>query len=191
VRQQFFLAWRLMSRLLVLALAALALLAAGCGGDGNGDEGLSTTEWANELCGSITTWTDSLRAAAEPITRGNISKEVLQEAADEVASSTQTFTEDLSDLGAPDTESGQEAKDLLDELGQTVDQNAEEIKSTIENASPTEIVATVSTVTAKLGTMYQELSSTFRQLDQIDASNELEQAFDEADSCDEIQSAER
>jgi hypothetical protein len=176
-------------RFLLVPALALALLAAGCGGDGGGDETLSTNEWANGLCGAITTWTDSLQSAAEPLTGGNISKEALQNAADEVQSSTKTFTEDLKDLGKPDTETGQEAKDLLDGLDETLNQDADEIKSTVDDASATDILGTVSTVSAKLGTMSQQVASTFNQLDQLDASNELHQAFQEADSCDEIRSS--
>ena len=180
----------MLQRLLVPALVTLALLAAGCGGDG-GDETLSTTEWANGLCGAITNWTESLQTATEPLTGGDISKESLQSAADDVQSSTQTFTDDLKDLGKPDTETGQEAKDLLDGLDETLNQDAEEIKSTVEDASATDILSTISTVTAKLGTMSQQVSSTFTQLDELDASNELDQAFEEADSCAEIRSSQR
>jgi ATP-dependent exoDNAse (exonuclease V) beta subunit len=181
-----------MSRLLVLALAALALLAAGCGGDGNGgDETLSTTEWANELCGAITTWTESLQSAAEPLTGGNISREALQEAADDAESSTQEFTEDLEDLGRPDTESGQEAKDLLDGLDEQLDDDLQEIQTAVEDANASNILPTVSKVSASLGEMAEQISATFDELDQLDASNELEQAFEEADSCAEIRSAQR
>ena len=182
----------MLQRLLVPALVTLALLAAGCGGDGgNGDETLSATEWANGLCGAITNWTESVQSATEPLTGGDISKESLQSAADDVQSSTQTFTDDLKDLGKPDTETGQEAKDLLDGLDETLGQDADELKSTVEDAGPTEILSTISTVTAKLGTMSQQVASTFTQLDQLDASNELEQAFEEADRCDEIRSSQR
>jgi hypothetical protein len=179
-------------RLLVPALAALALLAAGCGGDGNGaDETLSTTEWANGLCGSITAWTESLQSAAEPLTGGNISREALEEAADDVESSTKEFTDDLEDLGKPDTESGQEAKDLLDGLDEELDDDLQEIQSTVDDASSTDILSTVSTVSEALGEMARQVSSTFEELDQLDASNELEQGFEEADSCDEIRSSQR
>ncbi len=179
-------------RLLVPVFAALALLAAGCGGDGGGgDDTLSATEWANDLCGAITTWTESLQSAAEPITGGNISKEALQSAADDVESSTRTFTDDLKDLGAPDTETGEEAKDLLDGLDEKLSDDLQEIQSTVEDASPTEILSTVSAVGTSLGNMSQEISSTFDELDQLDASNELEQAFEDADSCDEIRSSQR
>jgi hypothetical protein len=181
----------MLRRFLVLPLA-LALLAAGCGGDGGGgDETLSTTDWANELCGAITTWTESLQSAAEPLTGGNISKESLQSAADDVESSTKKFTDDLKDLGKPDTETGQQAKDLLDGLDEKLDDDLQEIQSTVEGASPTDILSVVSTLSTTLGNMSQEISSTFDELDQLDASNELEQAFEQADSCAEIRSSQR
>ena len=181
-------------RLLVPALAALALLAAGCGGDGNGngaDETVSTTEWANGLCGSITAWTESLQSAAEPLTGGDISEEALREAADDVETATNEFTQDLQELGRPDTEAGQEAKDLLDGLDEELDDDLQKLQSTADDATPSNILSTVSTVSTTLGEMAQQVASTFQELDQLDASNELEQAFEDADSCDEIRSAQR
>lgn len=125
------------------------------------------------------------------LTGGNISKEALQEAADDVESSTQTFTDDLEELGRPDTEAGQEAKDLLDGLDEELDDDLQKIQSTVENASANNILSTVSMVSTTLGDMAQQVSATFEELDQLDASNELEQAFEEADSCAEIRSAQR
>jgi hypothetical protein len=181
-----------MFRLLVPVLAALALFAAGCGGNGNGgDETLSTTEWADGLCGAITTWTDSLQSAAESFTSGDISREALQEAVDDIQSSTETFTEDLGELGRPDMESGQEAKDLLDGLDEELDDNLQELQTAVEDTNASNILNTVSTVTTTLGAMAQQISSAFQELDQIDASNELEQAFEEADNCAEIPSSQR
>jgi hypothetical protein len=50
------------------------------------------------------------------------------------------------------------------------------------------VLAAVSTITGTLSTIGQQLSSTFTQLEQLDASGELETAFKEADSCKELQS---
>jgi hypothetical protein len=174
-----------MSRLLVSALAALALVATGCGGNGN-DETPSASEWANEFCGAITTWGDSLQSATEPIRGGNVSREALQEAAGDVRSATQEFTDTLEGLGVPDTESGQEAKDLLDGLDEELDDDLQQIQTAADNASLSNIQSTASTVANTLAAMAQQIATTFEELGRIDAADELEQAFNEADSCDEI-----
>ena len=44
-------------------------------------------------------------------------------------------------------------------------------------------------ISAALSTMGQQLSSTFTELEQLDAGGELEAAFNEADSCNELRSA--
>jgi ABC-type transporter Mla subunit MlaD len=88
-------------------------------------------------------------------------------------------------------ESGQEAKDLLDGLDEELDDNLQELQTAVEDTNASNILNTVSTVTTTLGAMAQQISSAFQELDQIDASNELEQAFEEADSCDEIPSSQR
>jgi uncharacterized protein YoxC len=180
-------------RLLLLPALAIALLAAGCGGDsGSSDETMSTPDWANGVCGAITTWTSSLTSAADSLRGGNISKESLQSAVDDVESSTKTFTDDLKDLGKPDTEAGQEAKDLLDGLEDDLDADVEEMKSTVDSASGLgDVLNAASGVSGTLGKMGQQVSSTLSQLDQLDASQELEQAFQQADNCAELTSSSR
>ena len=180
-------------RLLVPALA-IALLAAGCGGDGNGnggsDETVSPTDWANDLCGAITTWTGSLTSATEAVRGGNVSKESLQSAADDVESATKRFTDELDDLGKPDIEAGQQAKDLLDGLKDDLSADLQEIENTVDGVSGlNEVVSAVSAVGGTLQKMGRQVSSTVQELDQLDASNELEEAFQEADNCSELRSS--
>jgi uncharacterized protein YoxC len=121
---------------------------------------------------------------------GNLSKEALQSAVDDVESSTQTFTEDLKGLERPDTETGQQAKDVLDGLEGDLNQGAEEIKSTVDDVSgASDIPTAVSAVSATLNELSQQLSSAFVDLDQLDTGNELQQATQDADSCAEIQNS--
>jgi len=178
-------------RLLLVPALAIALLAAGCGGDSSSsNETMSPTDWANGVCGAITTWTSSLTSATDSLKGGNISKESLQSATDDVESSTKTFTEDLKDLGKPDTETGQQAKDLLDGLDDDLNADVEEIQTTVDSVSGvSDVLSAVSDVSGTLGKMGQQVSSTFSQLDQLDTSKELEQAFQDAGSCDQLQSA--
>jgi methyl-accepting chemotaxis protein len=177
-------------RLLVPALATI-VLAAGCGGDGNGgDESTSPTEWADGLCSSITTWTDSLQSTTDSLRSGNLTEDSLRSAADDVKSSTETFVDDVKGLGKPDTESGQQAEDLVDGLGDDLDEGAQKIESTIEGVSdPSGILNAVSVVSGTIQTMSQQVSSTLQQLRQLDPAGDLAQGFQEAESCDVIQSS--
>ena len=69
----------------------------------------------------------------------------------------------------------------------------EENLSTVQNAvddvsGPSGLVAAVTAISGAVSTMGQQFSSTFTELQQLDPGGELETAFDEADSCDELRS---
>ena len=102
-------------RLLLVALPALAavLLAAGCGG---GDDESSADAWANDVCTSVTTWTDQLVTSVESLGGGNLSRDAVSAAVDDVSEATDTLESDLSDLGAPDTECGADAEEAVSTL---------------------------------------------------------------------------
>src|SRR6187549_4123828 len=95
------------ARLGVLAVATALLLAAGCGG---GDETSGATDWANSVCSAATTWSDSVSAAATSLQGGNLTKDSVESAVDDVTEATKTLADDLKDVGKPDTEDGEKAK---------------------------------------------------------------------------------
>src|SRR3989304_2585649 len=98
--------------LLATSVAALALLAAGCGGSDESTSASPTDEWADGFCTAITTWTDSLTSVTDQFNSpSSLSTSPLEDAANDVKSSTQTLVDDLKALGAPVTESGQAVKD--------------------------------------------------------------------------------
>jgi len=175
----------------VLSLAALlvfGLLAAGCGSDE--PEASGTTDWAAGVCTAITTWTDSIKSAADPIKSGDISEDSLKSAADDVTSATDTLESDLKDLGKPDTEAGQQAKDSLDQLSSDLSTDADTIKSAVEDVSGVSgIAAAVTTVATTLTTMQTQITSAYTSLTQLDAADELKTAFREAGSCQELKSS--
>jgi uncharacterized phage infection (PIP) family protein YhgE len=107
-----------------------------------------------------------------------------------VESSTKTFTDDLKGLGKPDTETGQQAKDLLDGLDNDLNADVQELKSSVDGASSVaDVLNAVSAAGGTLQKMSQQVSSTLAQLEQLDASKELEQAFQQADNCTALQSS--
>jgi hypothetical protein len=172
--------------LLALALVALA---AGCGGDDGGGGSSATGDWANGVCEAVSTWSESIRSTGESLQSGTPSMDSLKSAVDDFADATKTFVDDLRGLGAPDTEAGEEAKQALDELADDVDENVEKMNDAVDGASGVSgIVEAATTVGTTLAAMGQQLSSTFSELEGLDASGEIEDAFRDADSCDELTS---
>jgi len=164
---------------IAFALCALSFTAAGCGGE---DDASATEDWAGGLCSSLSAWSDSITSATESV-KDNPSADGLQSAVDDVKQATSTLTGDLDALGKPDTEAGQEAKDAIDELATSLETEIDEIESATGGGA-----AALSTLVGSLTTISSQVSSTFDQLEQLDRSDELQSAFENADSCDELRS---
>jgi hypothetical protein len=174
-----------MARRPVLAAVLLTVLAlaAGCGGD-NDDGGNDPTAWANDLCSAITTWQNALGDSVRSIGTAGLSRASLQSAADDARDSTDAFIDEVTGLGAPDTQAGAEAKDTVDEFAADLREGVDDVEGALE--SSTTIAGAITEVTNTLTTMGNQLTSTLTQLGQLDAQGELEQAFRDADSCDSL-----
>jgi gas vesicle protein len=175
------------SRLLVVPLICAAL-AGGCGGDDDGgSDGTSATEWADGVCSAISDWTGSIKEATDSLQGGNLSESSLKSAGNDISDATSTFVDDLKGLGKPDTESGDKAKESLDQLGDDIDENVDKIKGAADDVNSAGSAAQAfSTVSAALTSMSQAISSTFQELEQADVGDELKKAFEDADSCKEL-----
>lgn len=171
--------------LFVAALAvAAALLAAGCGGD---DEN-STEAWANDLCTSVTTWTDSVEDAVNSLSGGNLSRNTLSAAVDDVGDATDTLESDLSDLGAPETESGEQAQEAVSTLSTELQDGMDQIQTAFEGASTvTQVLNAASVATSTVATMWGQVTSTFTTLEGLDAEGELQSAFEDSSECQDIE----
>lgn len=173
---------------LLLPLIALAVLAASCGGKSS--DTTPASQWADDLCSAINTWTGSLQSAADSLKGGNISKDSVSNAVDDVKSATNTLVDDVKGLGTPDTESGQKAKETVDNLSDQLNDDSKKIQDAIDNASGgSGVLNAVSVVSSTLVTMGNQVSSTFADLKNIDAKGELENAFKQADSCQSLTSS--
>ena len=171
-----------MRKAVALALLAAALLA-GCGGD---DGPPSATEWADDLCSALGDWTSSLTSAAESVTAAP-SRESVESAVDDVEGATQQLVDDVGDLETPDLESGQQAEASVDELSDSLSAEVEKVKETAENATLGNISQSVSAISASFSAMRQQISAAFTELEGLDPGGELRTAFEEADSCSELQ----
>jgi uncharacterized protein YoxC len=166
----------------VLSLLAAALLA-GCGGD---DGPPSATDWADDLCSALGDWTDSVTSAAQSVTE-EPSRESVESAVDDVEGATQQLVDDVEDLETPDLESGQQAEQSVDELSDSLSAEVEKVKETAENATLGNISESVTAISQSFTAMRQQISAAFTELEGLDPGGELRTAFEEADSCSELQ----
>ena len=177
----------IVQRVLLIPVAAAALIAAGCGGD---DED-ATTEWAGDVCSAFTDWTTEVRAAADSLSGGNLSRSGLEDAVGDVKDATDTLATDLGDLERPDTDAGQEAKDALDKLADGIATEVQTIQNAATGAeTANELLSAVSVASSSLAKIGTQIRTTVQQLGQLDASGELRDAFEDADSCQELRSEE-
>ena len=170
------------SRVLLLAVLAGALLAAGCGG--SDDDTPSATAWADEVCSAMTTWIGSVSSATESLGEGGLSEDGLEDAVDDVRDASQTLADDLQEAGRPETDAGQEAEALLDGLADDVEENLQELESAVDDVSgANDVLSAISVITGTLSTMADQVGAAFEQLGQLDGAAELENAFEESDEC--------
>lgn len=175
-------------KLLASGTAALALVAAGCGG---GDESSSspTEEWADGFCTAITTWKDSLTSVTEQFRSSSspLTSEALTDAANDAKSSTDTFVDELRALGQPETESGEAVKSSIDELSNTVESEVAKIESAAEGVSGlADLPSAITSITTSISAMSSALSSTVQTAESADVSGELRTALEDTPACADI-----
>jgi hypothetical protein len=181
-------------RFAALAAAAISVavltLAAACGGDSDSSGEAAAEDWAGDVCSAITTWRSSLADVAQTLQQGGITQESANDAVDEARDATNTFVDDLRGLGRPDTESGQEAQQTLDNLADDLEDGRKQVDDAVEGADTLQdLLAAVPTITQALTTMTGDVSDSFSTLQGLDPGGELEDAFQQSESCDELQNS--
>jgi methyl-accepting chemotaxis protein len=169
-------------------LVALAVaLAAGCGGD---DENAAEA-WADSVCSSIGDWRTDVDENIQELSEnpGAISADSLRAAADESLESTQSLVDELRGLGAPDTESGEQAREELEQLLESLEERVERVREAAEAADEgvAEIVAVIASVSNEVQGAADDARETLNELREIDPGGDLEQAFQDTDSCESLQ----
>jgi methyl-accepting chemotaxis protein len=178
----------ILSRILVACVLSVALVAAGCGGDDDSSSAAPAEEWADSFCSALATWTNDLEAAAEPLSDlSSLSEESIRQAADDAKNATETLTESMRSLGAPDTSSGDQVESSVEDLATELENGAQEIEDAVADVSNVaDVPAALGTVTTTLSDLGREVGGALQTIGDADASGELETAFESADSCGEL-----
>jgi hypothetical protein len=178
-----------LTALLLVLIASLALVASGCGGDDEAADTDPTVAWAESFCGALVTWRTETEQIVED-TLGDpasLSVDALRAAADDVAAATDTMIDDIRALGRPDTESGDEIEAAVQDLTDTFEAEKAEVEAALEGADGLDdVLAAGSTISSSVSTVTTAVDSAREQIEAADAGDELESAFEEAASCDEL-----
>jgi hypothetical protein len=176
----------------LLPVALAVLLAAGCGGSSSSSSSPSPKDWANDLCSSITTWSNSVKEAGNSLKSGNLQEGDLKNATSEIKSATSKFSDDLKSLGKPDTDAGQEAKDAIDQLSTEIKKDVDTLQSAVNDAvgqGGKGAVSAASSIATSLSTMSTQIAAAASKLQQADAKGDLEQGFRDAPACKSLSSS--
>lgn len=174
-------------QLTATALAAVALLAAGCG---SSDEGATSTQsasvaWADGLCGALSSWQSSLRSVGSTLkNRDELSKAKLQESAAAVSDANEQLSADVDALGAPPRSAGPKAKAAIQDMSSDLRASADQIRaSTASISGAKDVVEAVHVASAELLTMSADVSKTVDTLQSLDGAETWQQAFADSDAC--------
>ena len=176
-----------MSRVLALVIAALVLGLSACGGD---DEDPAEA-WADDVCGSIVDYRDTIQGItadfrADP---GSVSVEGIRSAVDEVSDATTELVDSVRDAGPPDTEAGRQAKTelegLADRTQDAIDQAQQAADADTGNLAA--LITQLGTIAGQVGAIVSDVAATFQEVVNLDGGQELQDGFEQASSCQELQ----
>ena len=184
--------WFIAAIVLGIASIAVAALVMRLTADDNAQP--STTEWADSVCTSLSTWRSSITSLAD-VGGGTLTPEALGDKLDEANSATRTLVTELKDLGAPDLEAGDQLKQEVDSAANELESSFDTLKQGAEDAaaatSPAAFLRGLAALAPQFQALLDTISTTVDDLQNAnvgeDAKAELQQAFQSASSCQQLQ----
>lgn len=174
---------------LVLPVLALVLsaVAGGCGGGGGAsDDTRSATRWADGFCSAIASWRGSLSSTVASLRSGSLTADAVTSAVNDAGDATKKLGSKLRKLGAPDTKSGQRAKQQVDDLAGRLENEVGTIAAVVKQASGGAGVLTAIAVGSRtLARMRTEVTRTLERLRRLD-NGALTNGFLQADACNRL-----
>jgi hypothetical protein len=184
--------WFIAAAVVGVAAIVVAAVAMRLSDDGS-DEPQSTTVWADSVCTDLSDWRDSITSLAD-VSGETLTPDVLREKLDQADSATTTLVSDLRDLGPPDLQAGDELRQELQSSVDDLESSYDDLKSAANDAaeaSGTEFLQQLAGLATQFSSFVTALESTVDTLRNAnvaeDSKAELQQAFDDASSCQSLQ----
>jgi hypothetical protein len=189
VRRNWFI-WAIVIGVASIAVAALIMRLTA-----DDDGGSPSAEaWAGSVCTSLATWQSSIESLAD-VSAGSLNADTLQQKIDDAEAATSTLVTELKDLGPPDLEAGDELKSQLSSSADTIQSSVDTLKDGAKQAadagSPQEFLTALAALAPQFQTLLDTISETLGQLQDSgvagDSRAELQAAFADAESCQQLQ----
>lgn len=178
---------------------ALAAAFSGCGGsDGGSDSSAGATTssvtttatgtatpldgWASGLCQAVASWESTVKTTSAKIDN---SQADFNSASQAISSANQALTGSLGGLGAPPAPTSTEAKDAIDELSTTLQDESAAIEQALNgNFSTQSQIATASArVRASISKMNGSISKTVADLKALPDKEGWKKSFQQVPAC--------
>jgi len=177
----------------VLGIGAVAIVVLVVRLTEDGSPQPSSTEWADSVCASLSSWRSSITSLAD-VSGGTLTPESLREKLDEAQAATSELVVQLRELGPPEVENGDQVEQALDDAAAGLQQSYESLQSAASDAAAAEDQDDFIRALALLGddfqallTHVQDAVATLQSASLFgEASAELEQAFADAVSCQQL-----
>ena len=115
----------------------------------------------------------------------SISGDDIRNAVDGAGAATDDLVANLKDAGPPETEDGDKAQSEIETLTNQLEHQLQVVKDAV--ASNQSVLSLVSTVSSAVSTAARDVQSTFNELDNLDPTGELSEAFKNSDQCKSLQ----
>jgi hypothetical protein len=166
---------------LLTLVAALALLAAGCGGS---SDKKANEAYADGVCTAVATWQQQIKTIVTTFT-APISKASLQSKITQAETATKTLATQIKAVPPPNTTDGQAAKKQVDQLATELTTTVDSAKSALAqlpaDASATSVAAALVPLAPQVKSLATTAESTVKSLQ--NAGGSLADAFKSTKSC--------
>jgi hypothetical protein len=154
---------------------------------------VDTTEWAGSVCTSLSEWRGAITGLAD-VGEGELTRESLEQKLDEAGDATEDLVDDLKRLGPPDVDAREEAEEALDDAADGLEEGFDSLRSDAQAAldadTTAELVQELAALAPQFQALLQQVQDTVASLQSAslfgESSAELEQAFADADSCQQL-----
>jgi hypothetical protein len=163
--------------------------------DDESSANVSTATWASSVCTNISDWESSISSLAD-VSGETLDRDSLSEKLDDAQQATETLVTNLKELGRPDTESGQQLQQELETAADDLESSWENLKAGAQDAldadSATAFLQALADLAPDVQSLLTTASTTLDTLENADvadeSADEVQQAFEDSASCQELRS---